>query len=161
MYSIMLLCGLHNMCFHSYNNQWMIVDYNKFNIGKNISNGTLWIIEQIPWDDKSLLCDWILSVNKFHQPVEVTLQLLTRLTSWGRTHIGLATIFRESVWLILVDVCLWWHCLQTTPRTCFWCGGRARIDFKFFSGAVEIACNLRGFGAIARAIFLWYSSCLS
>ena len=42
-----------------YNNQWMIVDYNKFNIGKNITNGTLWIVEQIPWVTSSLnsLCN--------------------------------------------------------------------------------------------------------
>ena len=33
----------------SYNNQWMIVDYNKFNVGKNITNGTLWVVEQLPW----------------------------------------------------------------------------------------------------------------
>ena len=38
------------MFLHSYNNQWMIVDYKRFNIGKNITNGTLWIVEQVPWD---------------------------------------------------------------------------------------------------------------
>ena len=36
------------MFLHSYNNQWMIVDYKRFNIGKNITNGTLWIVEQVP-----------------------------------------------------------------------------------------------------------------
>jgi hypothetical protein len=32
----------------TYNNQWMVVDYNKYQAGAPIQPGTLWILEQIP-----------------------------------------------------------------------------------------------------------------
>jgi len=32
----------------TYNNQYMVVDYNKFDVGKSVNPGTLWVIEQIP-----------------------------------------------------------------------------------------------------------------
>ncbi|XP_076033678.1 phospholipase B domain containing lamina ancestor [Oratosquilla oratoria] len=38
--------SMHNS--GTYNNQWMIVDYNKFKMGQNIRNDTLWIVEQLP-----------------------------------------------------------------------------------------------------------------
>ena len=32
----------------TYNNQWMIVDYKKFKPGKPLSDGLLWVLEQLP-----------------------------------------------------------------------------------------------------------------
>lgn len=32
----------------SYNNQWMILDYNKFHAGKPLEDGLLWVLEQMP-----------------------------------------------------------------------------------------------------------------
>ena len=32
----------------TYNNQWIVVDYNKFTPGQPLADGVLWIVEQIP-----------------------------------------------------------------------------------------------------------------
>jgi len=32
----------------SYNNQWIVVNYNKFSPKKPLEDGALWILEQIP-----------------------------------------------------------------------------------------------------------------
>jgi hypothetical protein len=41
----------------SYNNEWMIIDYNRFNPGEPLKKGLLTVLEQLPglieWQDKT------------------------------------------------------------------------------------------------------------
>lgn len=50
---------LHNHFVASYNNEWMIVDYNKFTPGMPLNNGLLTVLDQIPgtvtWSDQTNL----------------------------------------------------------------------------------------------------------
>ena len=56
--STVYMCLSLCVCVCSYNNQWMVVDYKKFERGQaQLQNGLLWVLEQLPYVlHKQTLC---------------------------------------------------------------------------------------------------------